>query len=41
MLYRMQTRESMEMKDILTRPQLKVYKRAKSEIQPIAVVEEK
>jgi len=41
MLYRMQARETVEMKNILTRPQLKVYKRIKNEIQPIAVVEEK
>ncbi len=41
MLYRMQIRETLEMKDILTRPQLKVYIRAKGDIQPIAVVEEK
>lgn len=41
MLFRMQARETVEMKNILTRPQLKVYKRIKSDIQPIAVVEEK
>ncbi len=39
MLYKMQARETEEMKDILTRPQLAVYKRIKSEIQPIAVVD--
>ncbi|TXD94123.1 hypothetical protein [Gillisia hiemivivida] len=41
MLYRMQARETIEMKNILTRPQLKIYRLVKSEIQPIAVVEEK
>ena len=41
MLYRMQKRETLEMKDILTRPQFKVYRRIKSDIQPIAVVEVK
>ncbi len=41
MLYRMQARETVEMKNILTRPQLKVYRRVKNEIQPMAVVEEK
>ncbi len=41
MLFRMQARETVEMKNILTRPQLEVYRRIKSDIQPIAVVEEK
>ncbi|WAC02519.1 hypothetical protein N7U66_02050 [Lacinutrix neustonica] len=41
MLYKMQARETKEMNDILTRPQLALYKRIKSEIQPLMVVKEK
>ncbi len=39
MLYRMQARESVEMKNILTRPQLEVYDRIKNEIQPLKEIE--
>ncbi|RAJ11932.1 hypothetical protein [Olleya aquimaris] len=38
-LFNMQQKETAEMGDILTRPQLELYKQIKSEIQPLDVVE--
>ena len=40
-LYDMQLEETEEMNDILTRPQLKVYKRIKPSIQPLEIVRKK
>ena len=40
-LYALQKQETLEMQDILTRPQLPVYKKVKPEIQPLEVVEGK
>jgi len=37
-LYKMQVQETKEMGDILTRPQMDLYKKIKSTIQPIKVV---
>lgn len=39
MLFRMQARETIEMKNILTRPQWKLYKRIKKEVQPLEELE--
>ncbi|WP_299336546.1 hypothetical protein [uncultured Psychroserpens sp.] len=41
LLYEMQEVETKEMNDILTRPQLDLYKKIKLEIQPLDKVEEK
>ncbi|NND25430.1 MAG: hypothetical protein HKO00_05340 [Flavobacteriaceae bacterium] len=39
MLYVLQQRETLEMHDILTRPQLLLYKRIKPDMQPLEVVD--
>ncbi|HBC03077.1 MAG: hypothetical protein CL528_04470 [Aequorivita sp.] len=41
LLYQMQQEETAEMNDILTRPQLVVYKKIKPSIQPLETVEKK
>lgn len=38
MLYAMQLEETAEMNDVLTRPQLQVYKKIKPQIQPLEVI---
>lgn len=38
MLYQLQQEETNEMKDIITRPQLEVYKKVKPKIQPLETV---
>jgi hypothetical protein len=38
-LAKLQTKETLDMNDILTRIQMKVYKRIKPEIQPLKIVE--
>jgi len=40
LIYELQQTETAEMNDILTRPQLQVYKRIKPQIQPLEVVKE-
>lgn len=39
LLYQLQQEETEEMNDILTRPQLKVYKQVKPEIQPLEKIQ--
>lgn len=39
MLAKLQTNETLDMNDILTRIQMKVYKKIKPEIQPLKIVE--
>lgn len=39
LLYQLQQEETAEMKDILTRPQLEVYKNVKLKIQPLETVQ--
>ena len=41
LLYQMQQEETAEMSDIITRPQMVVYKKIKPSIQPLDTVEEK
>ena len=41
LLYQMQQEETTEMNDILTRPQMVVYKKVKPSIQPLETVEKK
>ncbi|MEY8848985.1 hypothetical protein AB9K26_09225 [Psychroserpens sp. XS_ASV72] len=41
MLAKLQARETQAMNDVLTQPQMEVYKRIKPEIQPLKVVKEK
>ncbi len=38
-LFNLQTQETLEMNDILTRPQLNLYKQIKPQIQPVATVD--
>lgn len=38
LLYQLQQKETVEMNDILTRPQLEVYKQVKPEIQPLETI---
>ncbi|SDB37850.1 hypothetical protein SAMN03097699_0998 [Flavobacteriaceae bacterium MAR_2010_188] len=38
-LFNLQTQETLEMNNILTRPQLDLYKQIKQEIQPLATVD--
>lgn len=39
MLYKLRKAETLEMRNILTKPQFNLYKRLKTQIQPLAVIE--
>ncbi|WP_157417834.1 hypothetical protein [Aequorivita capsosiphonis] len=40
LLYQLQQEETADMQDILTRPQLKIYKQVKPEIQPLEKIQQ-
>lgn len=39
LLYQLQNRETAEMNDVLTRPQLEVYKQVKPDLQPLETIQ--